>query len=492
MGIALIAISELLTSLVLGADAPYADNFDSYPDRSLPAHFTGSSGDGWFISNPTGSSGRYFSLVTSTPVPKYAYSEISLGNVPGRNFTVSTKFTADAFTHGPLLDASAGLIALSSSDPNVFPTQCYTLEYFVASGMGRQGTFTARGGGASWEGPWFSTLFDSGQGFTMSLHGEYADGTLFLTATLSNGIDSISFQGIDEAPLSGPYFGYWDRVSGTSLTYAQLSVAYDDFSVTFGPEPVRFGNVSTRMNVGSGDNAAIGGFIITGTSPKRILIRGVRPSVSGTLPGALEDPTLELYGSNGISLATNDNWKDTQQSEVEQTGLQPSNDLDSAIVATVAPGAYTAILRGKADTTGIGLVEIYDLTQDAGAKLGNLGTRGIVGVDDNVMIGGVIALGDTQGRMLVRALGPSLQIFGLDHSLVDPVLELHDRDGALLASNDNWRETQQIEIEATGLAPTNEAESAIVAELFPTSYTAIVRGKDNETGSALIEFYHLN
>jgi hypothetical protein len=487
LGIALIVASALLTSTVRGASAPYFDNFDSYPDGSLPANFTASAGGGWSVMNPTGSSGRYSNLLQSMQ-PTRAHSEISLGNVAGRSFSVSTRFTASTFTLAPFMDASAGLIALSNSDPGVFPTDCYTLEYVVASGTALQGTFSPRGGGVSWQGPVFSTLFDAGQGFIMSLHGEYVDGALSLTARLGNGVTAISYHGIAPTPLNGPYFGYWDSVSGTALHAAQVSVAYDDFSVTLGAEPVRFGNISTRAQVGSGDSAAIGGFIVTGTTPKKVLIRGVKP---GTLPGALEDPTLELHGPNGGLLTSNDNWKDTQQVEIEQTGLQPSRDLDSAIVTTVAPGAYTAILRGKDNTTGLGLVEAYDVSQDTEAKLGNMSTRGVVGLDDNVMIGGVIVSGRTIAPVLVRALGPSLQSFGLA-ALADPVLELHDRNGALLASNDNWRSSQDAEIQATGLAPASVYESALIAYLFPTTYTAIVRGKDDTTGVALIEFYQLN
>jgi hypothetical protein len=489
-GLALFLISELLASPGPRASAPYFENFDSYPNSGVPANFIGSAGDNWGITNPTGTSGSYVSRPFSTPTPDYAYSVINLANVAGRDFTVSTRFTAAVTGHGPILDASVGLIALSSNDPSVFPTECYTLEYFVASGTGRRGTLAPRGGGALWQGNGFATIFDVGQGLIMSLHGEYAGGTLFLTATISNGIGAIVFHGTDTSPPNGPYFGYWDRVSGSVTAFAQLTASYDDFAVTFTTASARFGNISTRMNVGSGDNAAIGGFIITGTSPKRILIRGVRPSVSGALPGVLEDPTLEFHGPNGAVLATNDNWKDTQQAEIEQTGLQPSNNLDSAIITTVAPGAYTAILRGKTNSTGLGLVETYDLTPAEESTLGNFSTRGVVGRDDDVMIGGVVVSGGTLAPVLVRALGPSLQNFGLD-SLADPMLELHDRNGALLASNDNWRSSQDSEIAATGLAPGSVYEPAIIAYLFPTNYTAIVRGKDNTTGVALVELYQL-
>lgn len=232
-GLALFLISELFASPGPGASAPYFENFDSYPSGAMPANFIGSAGDNWSVTNPTGTSGQYVSSPFATPAPDSAYSVIRLPNVAGRDFTVSTKFTAQAFGHGPILDASVALVALSSSDPSVFPTQCYTLEYFVASGTGRQGTLAPRGGGASWQGNSFATIFDAGQGLTMSLHGEYAGGTLFLTAIISNGISAIVFHGTDKSPPSGPYFGYWDRVSGTVTFFAQMWASYDDFAVTF-------------------------------------------------------------------------------------------------------------------------------------------------------------------------------------------------------------------------------------------------------------------
>ena len=493
-GVVLFAILELLTSTARGASARYFENFDSYPKGSQPANFTGprgTSANGWHIANSTGISGEYVSSAFSTPAPIYAHSEINLDNVAGRNFTFSTKFGATAFTNGPILDATVGMIALSSA-PGVVPSQGYWLRYVVATGLGSPGTFTAGGGSSTWQAQVLSTLLDAGQGFTVSLHGEHVAGALLLTATLSNGIGTIVLHGTDPSPPTGSFFGYWDTVSGTSLRYATLQAFYDDFSVTLGTEPVRFGNISTRMNVGSDDHAVIAGFRLTGNLPRRILIRGVRPGGPGPVPGALPDPTLELFGQNGVSIATNDNWKDTQQSEIEQTGGQPVNDLDSAIVANLGYGIYTAILRGKADSTGLGLIEIYDLEPSSLAKLNNFSTRGFVGAESGVMIGGIIALGDTRAPLVVRAIGPSLQSSGLSDPLADPVLELHDRNGALLASNDNWRDTQQEEIQATGLAPANDAESAILTDLLPTNYTAVVRGKNGGTGVALVEFYQIN
>ena len=189
----------------------------------------------------------------------------------------------------------------------------------------------------------------------------------------------------------------------------------------------------------------------------------------------------------------NDNWKDTQQSEIEATGIPPGNDLESAIVATLPPGAYTAIVRGKNDGTGVGLVEAYDLDSTNDAQLANISTRGFVDTDENVMIGGLIA-GPTSagsGRVLVRAIGPSLTSFGVPNALQNPMLELHDSNGGLIASNNDWRDTQQLAIEATGIAPTNDNEAAILSVLSPGSFTAIVRGEDDGTGVGLVEVYNL-
>ncbi|MEO7723223.1 MAG: hypothetical protein ABIU29_00815 [Chthoniobacterales bacterium] len=192
-----------------------------------------------------------------------------------------------------------------------------------------------------------------------------------------------------------------------------------------------------------------------------------------------------------MTVVTNDNWKETQQAEIEATGLQPSEDLESAILATLTPGAYTAIVSGKDDSAGIGLVEVYDLDQAADSTLANIRTQGFVDTGDNVMIGGVI-IGGGASQVLARAIGPELTGFGVAGALEDTTLELDDKDGALITSNDDWKETQQSDIEATGLAPTDDRESAILATLTPDSYTAIVRGRNDTTGVALVEVYNLS
>jgi hypothetical protein len=253
-------------------------------------------------------------------------------------------------------------------------------------------------------------------------------------------------------------------------------------------------NVSTRLRVLTGDNALIGGFIVTGHAPKKVIIRAIGPSLAVFgIPGVLANPVLELHGPSDFATITNDNWTDSQQAEIQAAGLAPGNNLESAIVATLPPGAYTAIVRGQNKGTGVGLVEAYDLESGADAKLANISTRGFVDAGENVMIGGLIAGpgGSVNGQMLVRAIGPSLSAFGVPDALQDPTLELHDGNGALLAANNDWRETQETAIEATGIPPSNNKESAILSALPPGGYTAIVRGVGNTTGVGLVEVYNL-
>ena len=262
-----------------------------------------------------------------------------------------------------------------------------------------------------------------------------------------------------------------------------------------GPAGARLLNISTRARVQTGENALIGGFIVNGSGPKKVLIRGLGPSLTGqNVSGTLQDPVLELNNSSGIGsvIATNDNWKDSQQADIAGTSIPPSNDAESAIVQTLAPGAYTAILRGKGDSTGVGLVEIYDIS-GADSELANLSSRGLVETADNVMIGGVIVgpAGIGNARIIVRAIGPTLSAQGVIGTLQDPTLELYDGNGGQLATNDNWKDSQQSDIVATQVPPIDDRESAIVATAPPGNYTAIVRGKNDTTGVALIEAYNL-
>ncbi len=257
----------------------------------------------------------------------------------------------------------------------------------------------------------------------------------------------------------------------------------------------QFLNISTRMRVGTGDDALIGGFILTGTEPKKVIVRALGPSLAQFgLTDVLQDPTLELRGPNGALIRSNDNWRSDQEIQIVDSDLAPTNEAESAIVETLPVAAYTAIVRGAGNTTGVGVVEIYDLDQVADSRLANISTRGLVQPGDNVMIGGFIPGGGTTTlRLLLRAIGPSLSQFGVSNPLADPTLELRDENGALVASNDNWKDNpaQQTEIQNTGIPPTNDAESAMVVTLPPARHTAIVAGKGSATGVALVEAYHL-
>jgi hypothetical protein len=251
-------------------------------------------------------------------------------------------------------------------------------------------------------------------------------------------------------------------------------------------------NISTRMEVQTGGSVLIGGFIVGGSGNMQILLRALGPTLQNFgINGFLADPTLELHDGAGHLLMSNDNWKDTQQAQIMATGLAPPNDLESAILHTFAAGNYTGIVRGKNNTTGVGLFEAYDISKQVGITLTNISTRGFVDIGQNVMIGGFVS-GNGIVRVIIRALGPTLSLFGVPNVLADPMLEVHDGNGTLLASNDNWKDTQQAEIQASGKAPPNDKESAIIIVRPATNTTAIVSGKNNTTGNALVEVYVLS
>ena len=253
-------------------------------------------------------------------------------------------------------------------------------------------------------------------------------------------------------------------------------------------------NISTRASVQTGQGVTIAGFIVTGTDSKTVVLRGLGPRLSQppfNISGTLADPTLQLFDGNGHPLWFNDNWKDTQQTQIQATGLAPKNDSESAILKILPPGNYTAILSGRNGTTGIGLVEVYDVATGALAELTNVSTRGFVGTGDNVLIGGfIVSGGNGSTQIVVRGLGPTLTQKGVtDPVLADPFLSLHDGNGNLLWNNNDWKDSQQAEIQATGLAPPNDLESAIVRTVAPGNYTAILSGRNGTTGIGLVEIY---
>lgn len=258
----------------------------------------------------------------------------------------------------------------------------------------------------------------------------------------------------------------------------------------------RLVNISTRMKVGSGEDVLIGGFIVTGTQQKKLILRAIGPSlIAGGISGALQDPTLELYDSAGTVIGANDDWQEGGQvSEINASGIAPRNSAEAALVANLAPGSYTAMVRGYEETAGIALVEGYELDSTK-TRLLNLSTRGRIGAGENALIGGLIIKGNIGKRVIIRALGPSLGIGPgqVQGALANPVLELRDGAGNLVMANDDWASgAQKAEIIATSVPPAHPLESAVVATLPPGNYTAVVRGANNQTGVGLVEIFDLD
>jgi hypothetical protein len=292
----------------------------------------------------------------------------------------------------------------------------------------------------------------------------------------------------------------WGTAFQTPMPVRNLTMTATDpegNTSEFSPQIGQLLNISTRLRVQTGDNVLIGGFIISGSQPKKVVVRGIGPSLTGFgIPNALQDPTLEVHDATS-TLATNDDWKlrpdgSSQQAEIEATLLPPGNEKESALQLTLPAGnaGYTAVLRGKNNSTGIGLVEAYDLDATADSKLANISTRGLVESGDNVLIGGIISSTGLT-KVVVRAIGPSLGNFGINAPLLDPTLELYDDSGRVVAVNDDWQSTQKSDIEEANLAPSDTRESAIFAALPAGNYTAVVRGKNGATGIAVVEAYKI-
>ena len=254
-------------------------------------------------------------------------------------------------------------------------------------------------------------------------------------------------------------------------------------------------NISTRADVGTAERALIAGTIITGDEPKKVIIRAIGPSLAkAEIANALADTVLELYGSDGSLIASNDDWKESQQSEIEESGVPPEDERESAIVITLDPGSYTAVVRGRENTTGIAVAEIYDLDSAAASILANISTRALVQLDENVLIGGfILGGGDLSSDVILRAIGPSLAEAGVSDALQDPTLELRNSDGDLVEANDDWQDdaADAAAVTAAGVPPRNSKESAIAASLPAGGYTVIVSGKGGDIGVALVEIYNL-
>ncbi|MBA3882919.1 MAG: hypothetical protein H0X73_09445 [Chthoniobacterales bacterium] len=257
-------------------------------------------------------------------------------------------------------------------------------------------------------------------------------------------------------------------------------------------EPVRLRNISSRLHVGQAEQVSIAGFIVSGNVPKRVIVRGIGPSLATRgVNDALADPVLELHKPDQV-VVTNDDWKTSQQRAIKATGIPPRNAKEAAIVATLAPGQYTVVLSGKGGTAGTGLIEVYDLSASVNSRLANISTRGFVGRGETALVGGMILTSPGNTKVLIRAIGPSLEAKGISGALANPILELYTGDGFKLDSNDNWRQSWAAdEIKAIGLAPTDIRESVVLQRLAGGAYTAVVRGANGQTGVGLVEVYDL-
>jgi hypothetical protein len=304
-------------------------------------------------------------------------------------------------------------------------------------------------------------------------------GSIQTTVVLNTGCNTLEFYN----PIVGSWAPDFDRIQFNCPT------SY-------------LGNISTRSFVQTGNDVMIGGFMVHGNQPKNVIIRAIGPELSQFgVPNFLADPTLELHNGNGALIALNDDWQTNQAQEIQNSGHAPEDPRESAIIANLPPDNYTAIVRGVNHTTGVALVEVYDLSPSLQSILSNISTRSLVETGDDVMIGGFIVQGTQPKNVIIRAIGPELSQYGVPNPLADPTLELHNGAGALIGSNDNWQHTiiggiitqdQVQNIQNSGHAPGDASESAIIANLPPGNYTAIVRGVNNTTGVALVEVYDLH
>ena len=513
----------------------------------------GNGGSIQFNENSTGGTGQVTVLGNGNlDISGHSIPGVTIGSIDGdgnvflggNNLTVgsrndSTSFSGVIQDSGSITKIGAGTLTLSGANTYTGPTTISDGKLIVDGSI--MSAVTVNNGGAlAGSGITGSVTLNSG-GFvapsgsqTLHINGNYAQndggelkievagadpnasGHLNITggATLDGTLEVRFVNGF--LPAGGQVFRLFDVAGTFTGSFAQIifpdlragfqfqvefvNGSYQITALNDGVAAAGFLNMSTRMRVGTGDNALIGGFIVTGNpsstssgpsgASKKVIIRAIGPSLA-PLPGRLTDPTLELRDSAGGLIFSNDNWRDSPQVQVIiDSTIPPSDDHEAAIVATLSPGSYTTVMGGAGNTTGIGVVEVYDLATDVSAKLANISSRGFVETGDNVMIGGFIA-GNQAMHVMVRAIGPSLAQSGLANALADPTLTLHNAQGVIIAFNNDWRDTEQVAIEGTGIPPIDNKESAILATLAPGPYTAIVRGLNDTTGVGLVEVYNL-
>jgi uncharacterized protein YkwD len=317
-------------------------------------------------------------------------------------------------------------------------------------------------------------------------------GASFFAVTSSSGGYSVPVPAVNTSrtvTFSGGAFPTTQRTANI----AGLLNAKVDLVAPAAATPTYLANVSSRLLVQTGDNALFAGFFIQGTQQKRVIVRALGPSLG--IAGQLVNPTLELY-SGGTLIATNDDWMNQPAADRQavQDSIPPTHLNESALVRTlpVNPAGYSAIVRGLNNSTGIGVVEVYDLDDPPVSKLVNISARGVSQTGNDILIGGTIVLGQKSQKVVVRAIGPSLSVAG---KMANPTLQLRDSNGAMVIENDNWGTGgQEVEIQALGFAPSNALESVVISTLSGNraSYTALVRGANNATGIAVVEVYALD
>ena len=439
------------TTFVVGTFASFTVR-TSPPDPSATVSFTGTlpsginftpNGDGTATIDGTASAG-------------------SLGSYP-INITAS---------NGTLPDAMQAFTITVQDAPPVLEAPAITSDASTTFTVGTAGTFTITTTGS----PTPTLTLDGAQPAWLSFV-DNTDGTATLSGTPDPGSDLT-------------YSFTITARNGVS------PVATQDFTLHITPTPAgaQLVNVSSRLVIQTGGNVGIGGFIITGTDPKKVLIRAIGPTLARFgIPNALQDPVLELHDGTGAFLTSNDDWKVPQQAAIEATGLAPPDDREPAILLNLQPGSYTAIESGKNGTTGVGLIEVYDVDVLSTSQLSNISTRGLVQTGNNVMIGGFIVSGASGSiNLVVRALGPTLTSFGVANALHDPTLQLNDSNGTVIRFDNNWKDSQQTQIQNSGRKPPNDLEPAIAVTVSPGNYTAIVRGNNNTTGIGLVEVYQVS
>jgi glucose/arabinose dehydrogenase len=418
-----------------------------------------------------------FRFSFDAPTGRMIAGDVGQANVEEVDFTESGKNYGWNRKEGTFLfdPSNASIMPDPAPDPALTNP---VLEYSHSDGIAIIGGFVDRGPGV----PALDGLY---------VFGDFAGidgvGRLFYS-DLSNGL-------IQELQIGSPARSLGFQLKGFGRDDAGEVYALGDGSnggvvarIVSIPAAPTIQNLSTRSNVGTGNNVLIGGFIITGSAPADLVLRGIGPSLS--LGGTLPDPQIALYDGAGSLISSNDNWMDDpQHDEVSASGLAPTDDAEAALFAQLPPGSYTVILSDAHGGSGIGLIELYATNPALAANPVNISSRGLVQTGDNVMIGGFILGGTATRHLLVRAIGPSLGTAGVSNPLLDPTLELHDENGVLLAFNNNWRDSQESEIAATGLPPNDDREAAILMDLAPGSYTAVVQGLNNTTGVALVEGY---